>query len=101
MASLDNLADRLLQAARAAGAEAADALIVRGTQVSVDVRQGRLEEAQRAEGIDLGLRVLIGRRQAVVSSSDAKDATLAAMAERAVAMAREAPEDPSVGLADP
>lgn len=101
MASLDNLADRLLQAARAAGAEAADALIVRGTQVSVDVRQGRLEEAQRAEGIDLGLRVLIGRRQAVVSSSDAKDATLAAMAERAVAMAREAPEDSSAGLADP
>jgi PmbA protein len=101
MTSLETLASRLLQAARAAGAEAADALLVRGTQVSVDVRQGRLEEAQRAEGIDLGLRVLVGTRQAVVSSSDAKDATLAAMAERAVAMAREAPEDPSAGLADP
>lgn len=101
MAPLDTLAARLLDAARAAGAEAADALVVRGSQVSVEVRKGRLEEAQRAEGIDLGLRVLIGRRQAVVSSSDARDPTLAAMAERAVAMAREAPEDPSAGLAEP
>jgi PmbA protein len=101
MTSLETLASRLLQAARTAGAEAADALLVRGTQVSVDVRQGRLEEAQRAEGIDLGLRVLVGRRQAVVSSSDAGDSTLSAMAERAVAMAREAPEDTSAGLADP
>jgi PmbA protein len=101
MTPLDTLAARLLDAARAAGAEAADALVVRGSQSSVDVRGGRLEEAQRAEGVDLGLRVLIGRRQAVVSSSDARDATLAAMAERAVAMAREAPEDPSAGLAEP
>lgn len=101
MAPLDTLAARLLDAARAAGAEAADALVVRGSQTSVDVRGGRLEEAQRAEGINLGLRVLVGRRQAVVSSSDARDATLSAMAERAVAMAREAPEDASAGLADP
>ena len=51
--------------------------------------------------MDLGLRVLIGQRQACVSSSDTSDATLAAMAERAVAMAREAPEDPWCGLARP
>ncbi|TNC71790.1 TldD/PmbA family protein [Rubellimicrobium roseum] len=101
MASLQDLTARLLDAARQAGAEAADALVVQGTQLSIEVRQGRLEEAQRSEGIDLGLRVLFGQRQAVVSSSDRRDATLAAMAERAVAMAREAPEDPSVGLADP
>lgn len=96
-----DLAQRLLDAARAAGAEAADALVGRSSQVSIEVRGGRLEEAQRAEGIDLGLRVLVGQRQAVVASSKGDDATLAAMAERAVAMAREAPEDPSVGLADP
>ena len=101
MASLDDLTARLLDAAHKAGAESADAIAVQGSQVSIDVRGGRLEEAQRAEGIDLGLRVLIGHRQAVVSSSDARDATLSAMAERAVAMAREAPEDPSAGLADP
>lgn len=95
-----DLAQALLDAARKAGAEAADALVIQGTSLSIDVRGGRLEHAERAEGLDLGLRVLIGRRQACVSSSDASPATLAMMAERAVAMAREAPEDPHVGLAD-
>jgi len=65
------------------------------------VRGGKLDEAQRAEGIDLGLRVFIGRQSAVVSSSDQRPPTLARMAERAVAMAREAPPDPTQGLADP
>ena len=98
---LEHLTGALLRAARRAGAEAADALSVEATQSSVDVRGGRLEEAQRAESVEIGLRVLIGRRQACVAASDASDATLEAMAERAVAMAREAPEDASVGLADP
>ncbi len=98
---LEGLAARLLDAARKAGAEAADALAVAGDSLSIEVRGGALEEAQRAEGVDLGLRVLIGRRQACVSSSDTRDETLRAMAERAVAMAREAPEDPYCGLAAP
>lgn len=91
----------LLEAARRAGAEAADALVVTASSVSVEVRDSRLETAERAEGLDLGLRVLIGGRQACVSSSDSRPETLAAMAERAVAMAREAPEDATVGLAEP
>jgi len=93
-------AQNLLDAARAAGADSADAIVIEGTSVSIDVRGGRLEHAERAEGLDLGLRVLIGQRQACVSSSDASPATMAVMAERAVAMAREAPEDPYAGLAD-
>ena len=97
----ETLAQALLNAARKAGAEAADALVIRGIAQSIDVRGGRLEHAERAEGLDIGLRVLVGRRQACVSSSDASAATLQAMAERAVAMAREAPEDPYAGLADP
>ncbi|MCW1930951.1 TldD/PmbA family protein [Pararhodobacter zhoushanensis] len=96
-----DLAQALLAAARKAGADSADALVIEGTAVSIDVREGRLEHAERAEGLDIGLRVLIGKRQACVSSSDAKPETLATMAERAVAMAREAPEDPHAGLADP
>ncbi|MGY6534390.1 MAG: TldD/PmbA family protein [Pararhodobacter sp.] len=96
-----DLAQALLQAARAAGATAADAIVVEGTSVAVDVRAGSLEQAERAEGLDLGLRVLIGQRQACVSSGDARPETLQAMAERAVAMAREAPEDPYAGLAEP
>jgi PmbA protein len=98
---LADLTARMLEAARRAGAEAADAVAVDGTALSIDVREGRLEQAERSEGIDIGLRVLIGRRQAVVSSSDARDATIETMAQRAVAMAREAPEDPHAGLADP
>ena len=101
MDDLAPLTDRLLSAARAAGAEAADAVAVDGTSVSVDVLKGVLEHADRSEGVEVGLRVLIGRRQACVSASDLSDATFAAMAERAVAMARAAPEDPGAGLADP
>ena len=98
-ADLEALTARLLDAAKAAGAEAADAIAVAGDSLSIEVRNGALEQAERAEGIDLGLRVLIGRRQACVSSSDIRAETIAAMAERAVAMAREAPEDPWCGLA--
>lgn len=101
MTDLARLTDAMLDAARKAGAEAADALVVEGTSLSIDIRHGRLEQAERAEGIELGLRVLIGGRQACVSVSDTSDRTLADMAERAVAMAREAPVDPYAGLADP
>ncbi|GAB4284975.1 MAG: TldD/PmbA family protein [Roseovarius sp.] len=99
--SLDQLADALLAAARAAGADAADAMAVSGRALSIAMRGGRLEEAERAEGTEIGLRVLVGRRQACVSASDTRPPTIAALAERAVAMAREAPEDPHAGLAAP
>jgi PmbA protein len=97
----ETLTQRLLEAAARAGAEAADAIAIAGTAVSIDVRAGKLEEAQRAEDSDIGLRVFLGKRSAVVSASDTSATTMAAMAERAVAMAREAPEDPYAGLAAP
>lgn len=100
-APLADLTARLLDAARKAGAEAADALAVQGTSLTIDVRRGALEQAERAEGTEIGLRVLFGGRQACVSASDLSDRTIAALAERAVAMAREAPDDPYAGLADP
>lgn len=99
--SLSDLTEALLAAASRAGARSADALAVSGSSLTVDLRQGRLEQAERSEGTEIGLRVLIGRRQACVSASDTSSATLKALAERAVAMAREAPEDPNAGLADP
>ncbi len=99
--SLSDLSDQILQAAKRAGADAADAIAVDGTSISITVRDGALEQAERSEGIDIGLRVFVGNRQACVSSSDTKPETLIQMAERAVAMAKEAPEDPHVGLADP
>ena len=75
---LAGLTERLLAAAKMAGAEAADALAVAGEILGIEVRNGALEHAERAEGVDLGLRVLIGRRQACVSSSATRDATLSA-----------------------
>jgi len=98
---LADLAERLVAAARRAGADHADALAVRSVSLSVDVRDGAVEESQRSEGDDLGLRVIVGRRQAVVSTNDLKGDAFDALAERAVAMARAAPEDRFAGLADP
>ena len=73
---------------------------MRAVSLSVDVRDGAVEESQRAEGDDLGLRVLVGKRQAVVSTNDLRADGFTALAERAVAMARAAPEDRFAGLAD-
>ena len=99
--SPDDLCQALLDAARKAGADAADAIIVTGNSVSIDIRAGALEHAERSEVTDLGLRVMLGQKQAIVSTSDTRPETLAAMAERAVAMATEALDDPFGGLADP
>ena len=96
--SLESLTAALLAEAKRAGAEGADAIAVSGTSQSIDIRAGQLEQAERAEGTEIGLRVLIGGRQACVSASDVSAATLERLAERAVAMAREAPEDPYAGL---
>jgi PmbA protein len=97
--ALTDLAEHLVAAARRAGADAADAVAVRSMSVSVEVRYGEVESSESAEGDDVGLRVLIGRRQAVVSTNDIKG-DVAELAARAVAMARAAPEDRFVGLAE-
>ena len=97
----DTLVQALISAATAAGADAADAVAVAGTSLSIDVRDQRLETAQRSEGTDMGLRVFVGQRSAIVASSDTSANTISEMAERAVFMAREAPEDPHSGLASP
>ncbi|WP_136442953.1 TldD/PmbA family protein [Pacificoceanicola onchidii] len=99
--SLQDLTQSLLSAAKAAGADSADAIALNGAAVSIDVRAGVLEQAERAEGNDIGLRVFVGQRSAIVSASDTSASTIEAMATRAVAMAHEAPEDPYIGLADP
>ncbi|WP_424927467.1 TldD/PmbA family protein [Amaricoccus tamworthensis] len=101
MTALAEITKQLLHAAKEAGAADADAIAVSGDSLQIGVRNGALEEAERSEGVDIGLRVLLGRRQACVSASDTRPETITAMAERAVAMAKEAPEDPTCGLADP
>jgi PmbA protein len=95
------LAAALLDAAAKAGATSADALAVEATSLSIDVRGGLLEQAERSEYRDLSLRVFLGQRSASISGSDIRPEAMQEMALRAVAMAREAPEDPYAGLADP
>ncbi len=94
-----NLLDDLIRAAKRAGADRADALLVESVAASVSYRLGQLEELERAESRDLGLRVFVGARVAFVSSTDLAKKTLDELPERAVAMARLAPEDAFACLA--
>ncbi|WP_366553786.1 TldD/PmbA family protein [Aquibaculum sediminis] len=95
------LVEQLVERAKAAGAEAADAILLRSTAISHAQRLGEVERLEREESLDLGLRVLIGRRQAMVSTTDHDADSLSALIERAVAMAKVVPEDRWCGLAEP
>ena len=98
---MSHLAADLVSAAVKAGADAAEAIDAEHQALSVNVRLGALEEVEREEARDLSLRVFVGRRQATVSGSDISPEGRARLVERAVAMARMAPEDPWAGLVDP
>jgi PmbA protein len=88
-----------VSAATRAGADAADALYAADSSTSVQVRMGELEDVGRSENAELGLRVFVGQRSATVATSDLSADAVSALVERAVAMARLAPEDPWAGLA--
>jgi PmbA protein len=94
-------AEKLVAQARAAGADAADAIYVGERSSGVQVRKGSLEDVHRSEGEEIGLRVFLGSKSASVASSDLSDPALSALVSRALAMAGEAPEDPFAGLAPP
>lgn len=98
-AASPDILPELIAAALKAGADAAEAVTSERASLSIGVRNGALEDVEREESRDLGLRVFIGRRQATVSASDLSDKTRARLVERAVAMAKLAPEDPYAGLA--
>ena len=98
-ARLLTVAERLIETARKAGADASDVAVMRSFGRAVSVRLGKVEDTESAESEDVALRVFVGRRVATVSA-DVK-ADLERLAERAVAMARVSPEDAFAGLADP
>ncbi|TIR25403.1 MAG: TldD/PmbA family protein [Mesorhizobium sp.] len=98
-AKLTDRVTTLVEAARRAGADAADAVAVRGRSAGVSVRLGKVEGTESSESEDVSLRVFIGQRVASVSATAASDPK--SLAERAVAMAKVSPEDPFQGLADP
>ena len=95
----ENLLHDVVAAALRAGADAAEAVMAERQSLSVTVRLGALEEVEREESRDLGLRVFVGRKQAAVSGSDISGEARAKLIERAVAMARLAPDEPYAGLA--
>ncbi|WP_417428075.1 TldD/PmbA family protein [Kiloniella sp.] len=95
-----NLLEDLIKKAKAAGADSADALMFRSVSVSHAQRLGKMEKLEREESNDLGLRVFIGKRNAVVSSSDSSPAAIDELVERVISMARVVPEDPYAGIAD-
>lgn len=97
-ASLLSRAEELVALALKAGADSADAVVVRSRSTSVSVRLGKVEQTDASEGDDFSLRVFIGKQVASVSANPGFD--LKVLAERAVAMAKVSPEDPYAGLAD-
>ncbi|HEX7874976.1 MAG TPA: TldD/PmbA family protein [Sphingobium sp.] len=102
MLSLEEAQSRaqdLVTAARRAGADAADAIYACNASTTVSVRLGALEDVERSEGEEIGLRVFVGSRSASIAASDMNPATLGTLVDRCIAMAREAPEDPYAGLA--
>jgi len=92
-------AEALVEKARKSGADAADAVYVGQESEGVQVRLRELEQVDRSESEEIGLRIFVGRRSASVASSDFSDESLSQLVRRALAMAREAPEDPYAGLA--
>ncbi len=98
--SLTLLTD-LIDKAKMAGADAADAILADGASTSVSFRLGELEQLEHSEGGDIGLRVLVGTKQAIVSSSDRSPEALTELVDRAIAMAKTVPDDEFLGLADP
>ncbi|QJB68704.1 TldD/PmbA family protein [Parasphingorhabdus halotolerans] len=92
-------ADALISQAKKAGADAADTIYVCDASTQVSMRLGNLEDVERSEGEEIGLRVFVGKRSATVSSSDMDPAILSALVGRALDMAKEAPEDQYAGLA--
>lgn len=99
-AALRNLADDVIARVRKAGADAADVLMVSGASLSASCRMGEVEEVERSDGQEFGLRAFIGKRQAIVSSSDLSKRSLDLLITRVVAMAKLAPEDQYCGLAE-
>ena len=99
LAQAQDRAQSLVDAARKAGADAADALYVCNASTGVSVRLGEMEDVEQSEGEEIGLRIFVGQRSATVSASDLEQASLAALVDRCLAMAREAPQDPYATLA--
>ncbi|WP_169567761.1 TldD/PmbA family protein [Sneathiella limimaris] len=96
-----NILEDLIAKGLNKGAEAVEAVRIQGASTSISYRLGEVEEVERSEAHDLGLRVLIGKKQAFVSSNDTKPELLDELVDRAISMAKNMPDDPYCDIADP
>jgi len=95
-----DLIEDLIARARRAGADAADAILASGTALGVSVRKGKTEDLERSESTDIGLRVFVGARSAIASTTTLDPARFDVLVEQALSMARVVPEDRFAGLSD-
>ena len=93
------LAQKIIEMTLKCGADAADAVVSDSASLSLSARNGKLEDTERAESRDLGLRAMIGQQQAFVSGTAVDDEALARLAQRAVDMASTTPADRFCGFA--
>lgn len=95
---------RALERAHAAGADAADGVLVEGDSLDARVRGEDIDFVKQARERTLGIRALVrgggGTRQAITSTSDLSPEAVDRMAEETVALARQTAEDPAAGLPD-
>jgi PmbA protein len=94
------IVDQMLDAAQKAGADCADVSFIRGHGLDVQVRLGKVESAERSEDYQVGMRVFVGQRSASVSTGQLDADNITELAQRAVSMAKIAPEDPFARLAN-
>ena len=100
-ANLSDIANKILDLAMKSPADAADVMVISERSISIEVRDNKLEQAESSESMSAGLRVLLGKRQACISSSDMRTEALGEMVNKAVTMAENSLEDPYAGLATP
>lgn len=94
-----NLLSDLLKRTKTRGADGADFLFLREESRQARLRLGAVDSIDASESAQLGLRYFLGKRQALVATTDLSSQACAELIDRAHAMAQLAPEDPYCGLA--
>jgi PmbA protein len=99
--ALKELATRVVELARKAGADDVEVLVREGTELTAKVRKGEPELVQEAGSRALGLRVQKGGRRAVTYTSDLRTPSLQALCAETVTLAELAEPDEFAKPPDP
>jgi PmbA protein len=101
LSQLSDLANRLLERARAAGAEQAEVVCNEDAGLAINVRLGEVETIEATRDRGISLTVYVGQRKGSASTADLREDSLEATVAQACAIARHTEPDPAAGLADP